>query len=423
MKKVNRPVLTIAIIFGSAFLLAAMGCGSSKSTAASPAGPTGTLQDTGSGADVNPPVVVIPKEIPAAQITRECNETEFSKLVAWRKLLDSANTAVDTVKSKKDSQAIQAAVAAVKACDAVMEHHKAEPCRKTKKTVVATEVKLYDEGRLYKDCKKSTEYLVKHNARPAKNTNPVVNEPTIPNNPPVVVGPTTPTEPQTPTDVITPDQGTQTGPFRQCSADEFSKLSEYSNQQTKADAAIKSLGPVSSWTYNANAISAAALTVKSVEALIKYHTANPCQKVVTQTDGSKVTKEYTGSTLRARSQVARTYFYEFVQNTKTLIFPNADLYLDFSPLSHKVFSAGFRDQVSGNCLVENRTDSEIDYSNRQALIKDTRGFAEKMLVMETAEGLLVQCYGLNIDGPFSKRQIVKVLKEEDSDIRLTYKLK
>ncbi len=224
MKKVNRPVLTIAIIFGSAFLLAAMGCGSSKSTAASPAGPTGTLQDTGSGTDVNPPVVVIPKEIPAAQITRECNETEFSKLVAWRKLLDSANTAVDTVKSKKDSQAIQAAVAAVKACDAVMEHHKAEPCRKTKKTVVSTEVKLYDEGRLYKDCKKSTEYLVKHNARPAKNTNPVVNEPTIPNNPPVVVGPTTPTEPQTPTDVITPDQGTQTGPFRQCSADEFSKF-------------------------------------------------------------------------------------------------------------------------------------------------------------------------------------------------------
>jgi phage FluMu protein gp41 len=45
------------------------------------------------------------------------------------------------------------------------------------------------------------------------------------------------------------------------------------------------------------------------------------------------------------------------------------------------------------------------------------------LIMETAEGLLVQCYGLNIDGPFSKRQIVKVLKEEQSDIRLTYKLK
>jgi hypothetical protein len=420
MKKINRPVLTMAVMFGSAFLLAAMGCGSSKSTAASPAGPTGTVQDTGSGTDSNPPVIVIPKEIPAAQITRECNDNEFSKLVAWRKLLDSANTAVDTVKSKKDPQAIQVAVAAVKACDAAMDHHKSEPCRKTKKTVVATEVKLYDEGRLYKDCKKSTDYLVRHNARPDKNTAPVVNEPTSSNNPPVVVGPTSP---QTPPDVITPDQGTQVGPFRQCSADEFSKLSEYSNQQTKADAAIKSLGSVSSWTYNANAISTAALTVKSVEALIKYHTVNPCQKVVTQTDASKVTKEYTGSTLRARSQVTRTYFYEFVQNTKTLIFPNADLYLDFSPLNHKVFPAGFRDQVSGNCLVENRTDSEINYSNRQALIKDTRGFSEKMLVMETAEGLLVQCYGLNIDGPFSKRQIVKVLKEEDSDIRLTYKLK
>ncbi len=423
MKKIDRPILVIAAIFGSAFLLAAMGCGSSKSMKVAPAGPKGTIQDTVTGVDSNLPVIAVaPKEIPAAQISRECNDTEFSKLVAWRKLLDSANTAVDTVKNKKDPQAIQAAVAAVKACDAVMEHHKAEPCRKTKKTVVATEVKLYDEGRLFKDCKKATGYLVAHNARPDKNTNPVVNEPTTPNNPPVVVDLTTPTEPQTPPDV-TPDQGTQTGPFRQCSTDEFSKLSEYSNQQTKADAAIKSLGSVSTWSYNANAISTAALTVKSAEALIKYHTANPCQKVVTQTDGSKVTKEYTGSTLRARAQVARTYFYEFVQNTKTLIFPNADLYLDFSPLNHKTFPAGFRDQVSGNCLVENRTDSEIDYSNSQALIKDTRGFSEKMLVMETAEGLLVQCYGLNIDGPFSKRQIVKVLKEEDSDIRLTYKLK
>ena len=127
--------------------------------------------------------------------------------------------------------------------------------------------------------------------------------------------------------------------------------------------------------------------------------------------------------MKARCQTARTYFYEYVQNTNTLIFPNAELYLDFSPLSPRIFEPGFKDQVSGNCLVENNTANTIDYSNRQALIVDTRGFEAAQIVMETAEGLKISCYGLNIDGPFSKRQIVKVLKEEQSDIRLSYQLK
>ncbi len=418
MRKLNRPVLTICIIFGSAFILAAMGCGPGSSSKSAPvAGVGGIEQNQNDGGTVQAEPVV--QELPPSQITRECSATEFSQLIAWRNLLTSANSAVDTSKGKKDNATIQSAISAVKSCDSEIEHHKSEPCRKTVVTRISTEIKYYDQARILKDCKKSTDYLIKHNARPTKNADPVV---VTPNEPPVnnsgnasgVI------EPQNPNSggVAQP-----TGSFRQCSNDEFSRLTEYSGMQSKADASIKNLGGSANWTYDSNAISNSALAVKSCENLIKYHSTNPCQRSILQPDGSKLTKEYSGESLRARCQVARTYFYEFVQNTKTLMFPNAELYLDFSPLSPKIFEPGFKDQVSGNCLVENRTENTIDYSNNMALIVDTRGFEEKMLIMETAEGLLVQCYGLNVDGPFSKRQIVKVLKEEQSDIRLSYKLK
>ena len=422
MKKLSRPLLTVTVIFGSAFILAAMGCGTSKSTP-KPAVVTETAPQTDdSGQTTSGPVAVdsVARELSPAEITRECSTSEFSKLIAWRNLLNSANSAIDSVKDKKDVNTIKSAVDAVKACDAVVEEHASSPCRKTTKTIVDPTnptVKLYDQARLLKDCKKSTDYLVKYNARPVKQTEPVVVAPAptpIPN-----------TQPQQPPVISEPIPNTppSAGNLRQCTSDEFQKLSDYSSAQTKADTSIKNLGAMTSWQYDANAISNAALATKAVEALMKYHSQNPCQKLILQADGSKQIKDYTADSLRARGFLARTYFYEFVQNNSTLIFPNADLYLDFSPLSPKVFPSGFRDQVSGNCLVENRTENTIDYSNGQAKIVDTRGFEEKQIVMQTAEGLLISCYGLNIDGPFSKRQIVKVLKEEQSDIRLTYKLK
>jgi hypothetical protein len=419
VKKISRPLLTITVIFGSAFLLAAMGCGTSKSTPKPALVPPAQAQTDGAEQNgAGPAVNSVVRELSPAEITRECSTDEFSKLIAWRNLLNSANSAIDTAKDKKDVNAIRAAVDAVKACDSIVEEHASSPCRKTTKTVVDPTnptVKYYDQARLLRDCKKSTDYLVKLNARPAKQTEPVVVAPSPnpqpnPQQPPVVSEPIPNTPPSS-------------GNLRQCTAEEFQKLSDYSTAQAKADNSIKSLGAMANWQYEANAISSAALATKAVEALIKYHSQNPCQKLILQTDGSKQMKDYTADSLRARSFLARTYFYEFVQNTTTLIFPNADLYLDFSVLSPKVYAAGVKDQVSGNCLVENNTEKTIDYSNGQAKIVDTRGFEAKQIVMQTAEGLLISCYGLNVDGPFSKRQIVKVLKEEQSDIRLTYRLK
>lgn len=402
-QKLNRPMLTIALIFGSAFLLAAMGCAGSNSDK-----PAAVNAQTNTGEANNNEADQVITELSPAQITRECSDAEFSQLINWRNLLNTANEAVANVNGKKDPAAIKSAVSAVQACDSLVEHHKSEPCRRTKKTIVGTDVKYYDQYRLIKDCKKSTDYLVKYDARPIKNAEPIIAAPTpspSPENPPVATQ---------------PDKGNQhsEGSLRQCTNDEFARLSDYSSLQSKADTAIKALGSVSNWSYNANAISSAALAAKSCENLIKYHAQNPCEKTI-----QGMTKQYTDSTLRGRCEMARTYFYEFVQNTNTLIFPGANLYLDFSPLSPKIFEPGFNNQVSGNCIVENRTENTIDYSNHQALIVETRGFADKMLVMQTAEGLLIQCYGLNIDGPFSKREIVKVLREEQSDIRLTYVLK
>ncbi len=413
MQKINSPALTIIAIFGSAFVLAAMGCGASSSTKSSPTAEISTTDKS----KTPPTSLQTVKELTPAQITRDCSEAEFTKLKAWRSLLNESNIAIDNLKGKKDPSTIESAIAAVKACDAVIEHHAVQPCRK----VLVTETKYYDQSRLLKDCKKSTDYLVKYDVRPVKNTGSVVSQPAEPK--PNTGGGTAPA-PQKPPVHHPPDAGAviSAGEFKQCTTDEFAKLVEYSSAQSKADVSIKNLGPIANWKYDANAISNAAITTKSCENLIKYHTQNPCQKTVVQTDGSKQIKQYTADSLKARCQMARTYFYEYVQNTTTLIFPNAELYLDFSPLSPKIFEPGFKDQVSGNCVVENNTAGVIDYSNQQALIVDTR-FHTAQVVFETAEGLTISCYGLNIDGPFSKRQIVKVLKEEQSDIRLSYKLK
>ncbi len=408
MQKINNPALTIIAIFASAFFLAAMGCGASSTSklpapvASETAKDSSTAQSPQTPADTTEIRQSI-KELTPAQITRDCSDEEFAKLKAWRSLSNQANIAVDNVKGQKDSAAIESAVLAVNACDDIIEHHTSKPCRKE----FVTETKYYDQSRLLKDCKKPTDYLIKHDARPVKNTTPVVIVPKNPQNPPAVQPPVVDT----------------VGSFKQCSSDEFARLTDFSSALSKADNAIKNLGPFANWAYDSTAISNAALAAKSCENLIKYHSQNPCQKTVLQTDGTKQIKEYTAVSLKARCQTARTYFYEYVQNTNTLIFPNADLYLDFSPLSPRIFDPGFKDQVSGNCLVENNTANTIDYSNRQALIIDTRGFEAAQIVMETAEGLTISCYGLNIDGPFSKRQIVKVLKEEQSDIRLSYQLK
>lgn len=402
MKKLSRSVFTIMVIFCAAYVLAATGCadsgGNSGTDLTAPVTPNG---------DDNDKIVLEPLK---PEQVRECTNNEFAQLVSWRNAVDKANGLIDAAKGKHQAQAVDASVRAINACDSRFTYHKIEPCKKTKTTIVSTQVKVYDAYTIHRDCGKVDSYLTKFNLRPDDS---IDNTPITPVDPQQPL-PVEPTEPP----VIDNNQGN----FAVCSQEEFSRLSEWSASLDRANKSIAKLGSQTSWKYDEPAITNSSLAVKSCESLIKYHVARPCEKNIKQDDGSNIKRQYTSESIAGRCKTTRTYFYEYVQNKTTLIFPNADLYVDLSHFAQQRFEA--QSFVSlGNCVVENRTDSAIDYTGRKALVSDTRGFEQKMMVLITSEGLKIDCYGLELDGPFSKTQIIKLLRAENTDIRLEYRLK
>lgn len=388
------------VIFCAAYVLAATGCADS-----------GDNSGTNLNAPVTPNVggddqddVLVLEPLKPEQV-RECSDNEFAQLISWRNAVDKANGLIDAAKGKQQSQAVDASLTAIRTCDSRFAYHKSQPCKKTKKTIVSTQVKVYDAYTINRDCAKVDGYLTKFNLRPddSVDTAPITPAPVEPSIPPVV-------------------DNNGTGVFAVCSQDEFSKLTEWSASLERANKAIAKLGSQADWKYDDASITNAALAVKASESLMKYHADRPCEKNIKQDDGSIIKREYTKDSIANRSKTVRTYFYEYVQNKSTLIFLNADLYVDLSHFAQQRFEA--QSFVSlGSCVVENRTDVAIDYSGRKALVTDTRGFEQKMMVLVTAEGLKIDCYGLDVDGPFSKTQVVKLLKAEGTDIRLEYRLK
>lgn len=208
-----------------------------------------------------------------------------------------------------------------------------------------------------------------------------------------------------------------------CNSEEFSALSEWSTQLGLADKSISKMGDnMSLWKYDANAIGFATQASQSCEKLTQYHSAKPCQRNIKQNDGSTLNRVYNSQTLAKRCEKSRTYFYEFQQHTTSLNVNNAHLFVDMTEMSKNIFESNSFSE-NGNCIIENRTASTIDYSTQKAMVKDTRGFESKMMVLETTEGLVIQCYGLEIDGPFSKNEVVRLLKAKNTNLKLEYILK
>lgn len=438
MKLLSQSLL-IVLTVSSLFLL--VGCSDDKSPSPNPLENTdkelkkddgkkhveieSSADQTNAGPVTNPaePVKTEPINVPEKDIKRVCTTQELDMLKANLLLVQEAQSQISQAKDKKTAAAVQAAQAAMKSCNTLVDRFSVDPC--FHKTATGS-TKYYNTKNIKLRCVPVENYLIKHNAMPKKD-DVVTDQPTTPVKPPAkppVINEPVVNEPSEPNDPVAPPVDNDTNAnLKKCSADEFTKLSQMSTLLTKSDTAIKALGSVANWKYESNAISSASLTTKSCEALIQYHAKNPCEKEVKLADGKMETRQYTQTSLKQRCETSRKYFYEFVQNTKTLMFPNANLFLDMTPFEQKSFASGYLNQLQG-CIIENRTENQINYeTSKLALLKDTRGFEAKMIVMETAEGLLIQCYGLKIDGPFSKRQIVKVLKEDGSDIRLQYQLK
>lgn len=404
MRKLSKAVFTMMVIFCAAYVLMASGCADSKSgnsgaNLGAPVNPNGN----GGGDDTTNLQPTKP------ELVRECSNNEFAQLISWRNSVNAANKEIDAAKGKKVNTAVQASLTAIRACDSRFAYHKQQACKKVINQNVITpkgELKVYDAYLINRDCQKVETYLTKHDLRPDKSgTAPIPVEPQ-----PLPVEPQ-PLNPQ-PIDPPVIDNGGQ-GSLDTCSQDEFARLNEWSKSLDKSDKSIAKLGGQSNWKYDSDAIASSALATKSCESLIKYHSSRACEKNA---------KQYTRETLTDRCKTTRSYFYEYVQNKETLIFPNAELFVDLSHFAQQRFEAQSFATL-GSCVVENRTDSVIDYSGRKALVTETRGFEQKMMVLLTAEGLKIDCYGLDVDGPFSKTQVVKLLKAEGTDIRLEYRLK
>ena len=358
----------------------------------------------------NPNVTGPIKELSVSEITRECSASEAETYRNLDRAVKDTNAAIDRVEGKKETQTIKTAQAAIKGCDKAEATVLNNACRRTYQDVVsrATKVDYYDSYRILNKCKKTENYLTAYGERPEKNV--VTTLPTEPSRP---------TGPREPVNPVTPSESTT---LAQCNSTEFSNLASMSSQLDKANTSIDSLGSKSNWKYNSTAVSLASAATKSCESLISYHDSKPCEKDVRQDNGSVLKRQYTGANLRARCEKARSYYYDYVQNRTTLNFKNADLYLDISAFGVRSFEPNYVNVIMG-CRVENKSNRSINYANNSVLVKSSRGFEEKMMVLETEEGLLVQCYGLSIGDAFSKTEIVRLLKADGTNMPLNYKLK
>ena len=408
----QKSLLTVVAIMGTAFILFSMGCGSSKNSK-----PV-SIATKEQSVDQAPDKATVADNTPIDQAkdpnkVKECSANEYSDLKTLKSSLASSDQLIKSLGDQKKwtlkSDVFQSAQKSALLCEKLLARHRPAACKKTIVDSIAT---IYSYKKIKAECDLSQKYYNQYKTTqtpqptkpPVKQPQaPAVTEPSIPQDEPPVVN-----QPQAPT-----------GTYAACTAAEFQKLSTWSAELDSANKNIARLGGKSQWKYDSAAISTSTAAKKSCEALIGYHTQNPCQKVIKQGDAPKT---YDQSSIRERCETARIYFYEFTQRTSTLNEKNADLYLDISRFNQKAYES--QEQKSyQNCVVRNPTDSRIDYSNKKALVVSSRGFEDKIMVLETQEGLLLECYSLGLDGPFSKRQVVNNLNLDKTYINLEYILK
>ncbi len=408
----QKSLLTVAAIMGTAFILFSMGCGSSKNSKPAP------VVAQAQSKDQKPDKATESDNTPIDQAkdpnkVKECSANEYNDLKTLKSALADSDQQIKSLGAEKkwtlNSNIFKSAEKSALLCEKLMTRHRSLAC---KKTIADSLTTIYSYNKIKTACGLSQKYYNQYKTTqvtPAQPKPPVAQPPTVKQpEAPVISEPSIPQAPS--------------GTYAACTAAEFQKLSTWSAELDSANKNIARLGGKSQWKYDSAAMSTSAAAKKSCETLISYHTQSPCQRAIKQADGSLLTKTYDQSSIRQRCETARTYFYEFTQRTSTLNETGADLYLDISRFNQKAFES--QEQKSyQNCVVQNPTDSRIDYTNKKALVVSSRGFEDKIMVLETQEGLLLQCYSLGLDGPFSKRQVVNNLNLDKTYINLEYVLK
>lgn len=423
MKQFKQPLLTVLVIFATAYVLTVVGCAPAAKDLQAKTAEVETATQPGEGKNLNIELVnkvpIDPKSMP------ECTTEEFSKLVAWGTAVDAANEAIEEMgpeKSwKKSTNIIKVASDAKSKCDVVQPYHYAKPCKRTAaKNILKTELKGYDANRINQRCEMPRKYLAKFNVQPPKVVEPKPDVKPEPKLPPVVA-PTV------------PDTGAVPG-MRTCSADEFNKIKTFRSALDIANMNIAKLGSQANWKYESNAVSSGATATKACEPLITYHQASPCQRTFTD-EKTKVTqtKVYSGENLRQQCQTVRLYTYDYAQKSESLIVTGARLYFDASSLANQPIEVGSVDvNIGENCLVSNLTSNRVTYSaGQEVLLTAARVYPPQnsdngglqMFVFETEQGIKVECYGIEYPGvKTSKAEVVRLLKAKNTNVPLRYEL-
>lgn len=426
------------LCLSSLVLTALLGCGSEKTSKPAVGSTGGATENTSVNESTNGRSVTVQPEkkevkylgsvqsIHPDRLSLKCSQTDYESAKNLQKQAEQLNSKlvsaakIDSLKTVNDAQLAEAS-RIVAVCDSKIAKFKSQPCKFQKN--ILEEIVL-DQAFLNRNCKLSEKYLNKFSSRSGSVAVPTPPAPPAPApRPPVVpVAPVTPpVAPPVVQPVTQPVQG-----IRQCSDIEFQNINQLKTATSTAQSKINRLGQFENWKFDKEALTASTNAAKVCENFLVQFSEQTCQRQVKQNDGTVANKIYSQQSLREDCNLSRQYYYEFVQRTDSLNAKNADLYLDFSNFNRKVFPAASMENINENCVYENHTERDINYTNQPALIKSSRGFEVKQMTLETNEGLLISCYGLSLGAAFSKREIQQLLRqksESGSTLNLFYKVK
>ncbi len=441
MKEFRQPLMTIFIIFATAYVLSLIGCAPLGDKTVGPSAPVSDKSRGAPAPVITPPTdgstvelkLVDPAKMP------QCTDQQFAALKSWATAVTSAEDAIKVlgIPWKEKSDVKQLALTAIVQCDRLQQYHSVNPCKKlTGQNIVNPNgvVKAYDGARINKRCEIPHQYLVKFNSRPDPLAAVVPRPAPASVQPPLVVNPPTPVPLATPVVVANPNSPTEleARDMHECNDNEFTKLKSLRAVLDQANKNIAKIGGESSWKYEPNSIDAATSATQLCESAISYHDSSPCKRFI-KNDTTHTTdlKVYSGSSLRQQCQVARKYNYEFAQKSSSLIMPNAKLMFDTSIISGVAITPLYSaEKTFGQCVISNTSQSNtVTYGGQKVLVTEARVYPTngvegyQMFVMSTAEGVKLECYGLNYtSAKTSKNEVVRLLKEKQTSLSLSYEL-
>lgn len=244
----------------------------------------------------------------------------------------------------------------------------------------------------------------------------------------------------------------------ECTADELNQLDSLSNSLEAADAAISA----AAGQKDDMAVQLASEAKSKCEQEQQYHTVKPCKKLnrtVVNPDDTTLDEAYDAARIYKRCEVVVSYADQYgtsagddnpyepghtiqpapglnlkalssMQQASSLIVKGANLLLDTSIISNIAITEGYTvNKTIGQCLLSNTSTSTVTYHGQKTVLTeasiypDAKSANYQMFVLVTAEGVKLECYGLDYPAATaSKNNVVRLLKNKNTNLNLSYEL-